>query len=64
MYYSLVSFARHSVFLSHAGRIRVVGYSHSVSSVVLHFAAARTFTGICDQSLSKKSPEKDSSRCK
>merc|ERR1711962_729486 len=38
----LVSFARHSIFLSHAGRIRVVGDSHSISSVVLHFVAAGT----------------------
>ena len=56
-YYLLVSFAGHSVFLSHAGGKWVVGDSHSVGSVVLHLGDALTFTGSVHSGMTQNWPK-------
>ena len=58
-YYLLVSFAGHSILLSHARGVRVMGYSHSVGSVVLHIALVPTLTGV-HSAMTKNWPEKQS----
>ena len=62
-YNLLVSFSWHSILFSHARSVRVVGYFHSVGSVVLHLLAdTLTFTGLFHSSMAQNWTKKQSHR--